>query len=79
LSLVRSLGRAAGAKEIRYAETVSELDESAFGAAAATAPQAPSGERPPRLPERIDALEVSIQQLQERLARLEALLDELTS
>jgi uncharacterized protein YceH (UPF0502 family) len=79
LSLVRSLGRAAGAKEIRYAQTVPELDETAFLAAGPAAPQAPAGERPPRPQERMDALEVSMQQLQERLARLEALLDELTS
>jgi uncharacterized protein YceH (UPF0502 family) len=86
LSLVQSLGRAPGTKEIRYAHTLSPVPEHA-PAAEPEAHGPVAGERPPAIrvedrspePDRLAALEASMQKLEERVAELENLLNELTS
>lgn len=79
-TLVQSLGREPGTKEIRYAHTLAPLPEPALdgdsplpGEATVHAP----GPSPTR--ERIDALEAAVRDLQEKVSNLENILNELTS
>lgn len=79
-TLVQSLGRSPGTKEIRYTHTLSPIAvETAVATEtlpATTPPPQPGGE-----PEtnRFDKLEETISHLQERVAKLEELLDDLIS
>jgi hypothetical protein len=86
LTLVQSLGRAPGTKEIRYAHTLAPVPE--HTPAAEPEAHAPAWREPPSAanvearqpePDRLAQLEASVKKLEERLAELENLLNELTS
>lgn len=88
-TLVQSLGRAPGTKEIRYTHTLAPIpdhvppaepgplyaDEQGPAPAVASEP-APALEKEPG---RLDRLEESVEQLEKRVAELETLLNDLTS
>lgn len=80
LCLVQSLGRLPGTKEIRYAHTLSPLPEEPENTHPADAKHAPPSPESTHLdPDRLQELEDTVHQLQERVAKLEELLHDLIS
>jgi len=80
LTLVASLGRSPGTKEIRYGHTLSPVpDEASLELAPATEPTGKSHESASPLRDRIAELEKDVDSLKERVATLETLLNDLTS
>ncbi|MFO7726420.1 MAG: DUF480 domain-containing protein [Oceanipulchritudo sp.] len=79
-TLVQSLGREPGTKEIRYAHTLAPLPEPGIPAdAASSGEEANPVPDPPLTRDRITALEADVRDLQEKVSNLESMLNELTS
>jgi uncharacterized protein YceH (UPF0502 family) len=73
--LVQSMGRAPGTKEVRYAQTLSPVDESLPAAESDCAEPTPERTSPGHA-ERLAELETTVAQLQERILQLEQQLHE---
>jgi uncharacterized protein YceH (UPF0502 family) len=85
-TLVQSLGRAPGTKEIRYAHTLAPVpahtpaaEPEDQGSLRGENPPAAHAEPKPPAPDRLAQVEESVRKLEERVAELENLLNELTS
>jgi uncharacterized protein YceH (UPF0502 family) len=77
LTLVQSLGRIPGGKEVRYTHTLMPVDEAM--AALEHLPEHREAPAEGGAPSRLQKLEETVGELQERITKLEALLDELNS